>query len=151
MADLTAEEEELNKAIKQTLPHHIKREMQIVNESTPIAELCRIYRALVQFIRTTHPTMTKNNEYLLRCLIISGISLSADICRRLIVELDATDLSPSDIPRLTRLRERPEAPVLHMFRATYGVKMPFLGGGSVIFKVSPEKSSSTKPTSSGSY
>lgn len=150
MADMSREEEELNRALKQLLPHHIKREMQNVDLHTPIAELRRIYYVLVQFAKTKFPSMSATNEYHLRCQVINGISLTREICRRLIDDLKATDLNVADIPRMNQIRVYTEAPALHMFRATYGVKMPYIGGGSVILRVSPENSSSTKTTSSGS-
>lgn len=150
MSDMSKEEEELNKALKQLLPHHIKTEMQNVNLDTPIAELRRIYYVIVQFAKMKFPSMSARNEYHLRCQVISGISLTREICQRLIEVLKATDLKTADIPRMNHSRPHTEAPAAHMFRATYGIRMPYTGGGSVIFRVSPENSSCTKTTSLGS-
>lgn len=145
------EEERINGALRQQMPHHIKREMQTVDISTPMAELKRIYFLLIQFAKTKYPNLSAKNEYTLRCIVISGISLDSAVCKRLIEELGATDLKHADIPRMHHSRVHTEPPALHMFRATYGVKMPYIGGGSVILRVASENSSSTKITSLGSY
>ena len=141
MADLTEDEEILNKAIKQLLPHHIKTAMKNVDMHTSIDELKKFYYELIDFAKSKFPKMTDNNMYHLNCHVVSGLSLTTEICRNLISALNL-ELDEADVICLTHNRVPVTVTQVHTFRATFGIKMPYSGGGSVIFRI-PSGSSST--------
>lgn len=141
MSSLSEEEEALNKVIKQTLSHHIKTAMKNVDIHTSIDELKKFYYELMDFAKSKFSKMTKNNLYHVSCHVVSGLSLTSDICRKLIDALEL-HLEDSDVTWPTQARTSIATTQTHTFRATFGIKMPYLGGGSIIFKV-PSGSSST--------
>jgi hypothetical protein len=141
MADLTEDEETVNRAIKQTLSHHIKTAMKNVDIHTSIDELKKFYYELIDFAKSKFTRMSENNMYHLNCHVISGLSMSPDICRKLMSALNL-QLDETDLPCLTHVKTPTITTQTHTFRATFGIKMPYFGGGSVIFRV-PSGSSST--------
>ncbi len=147
--ELTKEEELINRKLKQILPHHIKSKLDYIDNNTHVEELRRFYYELMEFAQSTCPSLSPANMYHLRRQIINGICKTEEAWTALVAALELTDVSAKDMPNFAQTRAPAEPPSTHVFRGTYGVKMPYMGGGSVVFSVAA--TSSTGASSSGMY
>lgn len=149
--DMTKAEEDINRTLKQLLPHHIKSKTQHVDEYTKVEELRRIYYELLEFAQTKCPSLSPANMYHLRRQIINGICKTEAAWRGLVAVLNLRELSAKDMPVFAHPRAHVDPTATHVFRGTFGVRMPYIGGGSVVFSVAPSTSSNGSSSSSGMY
>lgn len=147
--DLTKEEEEIHRKLKQILPHHIKTKTQRVDEYTDVEVLRKIYYELLEFAVSNCAMTSPGILYYLRRQIINGICKTKEAWIKLIAVLELTDITARDMPVFNQTRPLGDQPVPYVFCGTVGIKMPYLGGGSVIFRVaSPD---SVASSTSGAY
>lgn len=141
--NFTAEQEEtVNQGLRQSLPHHIKTELKHIDEHTRVDELYVVYNKLVDYAQSRFPVMTPANQHFMRKLILAGICKTETAWRQLISVLRLTGMPP-----YSQRKTATESAVTHAFRGTVGVRMPYIGGGSVVFSVA----GSSSPASSTSY
>lgn len=146
--EMTEEELKINRALKQLMYHHINSKP--IDAATTVDELKRFYYELVQFAQSKYPNMSAANMYHLRRQIINGICKTKSAWIGLVAVLELPDVSVKDMPSFDAPKPNVEFQQTHIFRATYGIKMPYIGGGSVVFSAIASRSPSTGSTS-GSY
>lgn len=147
--ELSKEEEVVNRKLKQILPHHIKDRQKHIDENTHVEMLRKFYYELLEFAMSTCPSLSPANMYHLRRQIINGICKTKKAWTTLVAALELDDVTEKDMPDFDQARAPGQPSITHIFRGTYGVVMPFMGGGSVIFSVAAASSSSG--SSSGRY
>lgn len=140
--ELSKEEEAINRKLKQTLSHHINIRREHVSESTSVEDLRRFYYELMEIGRAPYPFLSAANLYHLRCLVINGLCKTQKTWKELLAALELEDVTEKDMPDFTQVRAAADPAAAYVFRATYGIKMPYMGGGSVVFSVSSDRSSS---------
>lgn len=149
---MTKEEQEINRSMKQLLPHHIATKLNIITQYTTVEELRKIYYELIEFAQTKFKApLSATNMYYLRRQIINGICKTEASWTGLVAALALEDITVRDMPNFNEQRTNVPAPPAHAYRATFGIKMPYIGGGSVVFSVTSASSSSGSASSSGSY